>query len=272
MRKLWMSAFCAAGLLLAGEAFAADVTKEAAIPQDTEMEMEAAKELVLPDGKGTAEISEEDGAWLSKMVSASLSDGAFMDSKKLAETVSYEAFHHPTTGELLPVGQLQVSKDGRDMVAEVLAVKANDPHLDAYFGGIYTPNVNGNISPECMKTLDAFNQKLVAMPLAANAGTISIIGTIREMTGKDIPYSALYTDFRSVESLHLVRAPGRIATTGTRIFAYVDGWVFPMYVKAYMWKTQTDGYRFLFAVMEDNEKADLLKATEDLALSIALGR
>ncbi len=251
MMKTWWAALCAAGMLTAGQAVG------------------AAEPAVAPLAEKAAVQATADDDHLAQLANEDFSKDAFLDDVKLSETVQFAALRHPETGALLPAGQLQAEKDGCDMTAYVFPFICRDERIEQYVGGIFTPNENGNVSEVCLRTLEIFNEKLAALPLAANMGTVKAIETLRQTTGKDIPYSTLYMDFRSMESLHLLRAPVRVATTGARIFLYADGWVIPMYVKGYVWKMPGGEYRLLFALMADNEKDILRAAADDLALAAA---
>ncbi len=250
MMKKWLAALCAAGMLTAGQAVCAAEPAAASLSEK-------------------AQVTAADDDHLAQLANEDFSKDAFLDDVKLSETAQFAALRHPETGALLPAGQLQVSQNGRDMTAEVIPFICRDEEIEKYVGGIFTPNENGNVSEACLKTLEICNEKLAALPLAANMGAVKAIETLRQTTGKDIPYSTLYMDFRSMESLHLLRAPVRVATTGARIFLYADGWVIPMYVKGYVWKMPGGEYRLMVALMADNEKDMLRTAADDLALAAA---
>ena len=254
MKKQWIAALCAWGLLTAGQTVSAE-------------EIQKAVADAVPAVEMSAEEKAEKDVLMTVVTDHPVSFDAFLDDISFSKNVNFAAFHRPDTGELAPVGQLQMKKGGRDMVAEVLTVSSRDKRLDPYLAKIFESDKNGNVTENVVKALADFNQKLSAMPLATNAGILKAVGELREMTGQEIPFSIAYTDFRTVESLHLLRTPERIATTGVRLFAYVDGWVFPVYVKGYVWKPNQEEYRFLFALMADNEKEELKQAADNLALA-----
>ena len=188
---------------------------------------------------------------------------------KLSPDAYFTAGRSPKFGETLPVGQIYVSQKDVDMTAYVLTFASDAPEVADALDGVFTLDENGQVGKECVEALRVFNEKLVALPVAANMGILKAVEGIRAATGEDIPYSMFYTDFRAVESLHLLRAPVRIATTGVRLYLYADGWVLPMYVKAYVWP-EDGGYRFLLTEMADAEKDALTDASDRLAIAAAM--
>lgn len=187
---------------------------------------------------------------------------------KLSPEADFIVMRNPKSGEPLPVGQIHLRQKDIDMTANVISFASDAPEIDEALAGVFASDENGNVGKECVDALKVFNEKLTGLPLAANLGILKAVEGIRAATGKDIPYSIFYTDFRAVESLHLLRAPTRIATTGVRLYLYADGWVIPMYVKAYVWQ-EDEGYRFLLTFSADNEKDPLIKASDALAIAAA---
>ncbi len=190
------------------------------------------------------------------------------DNFELSPGAEFVVMRNPKSGEALPVGQICLTKKDVDMTAHVFSFVTHAPEVADALDGVFASDENGNVGKECVEALKVFNEKLIGLPIAANMGILKAVEGLRAATGEDIPYSLFYTDFRAVESLHLLRAPVRIATTGVRLYLYMDGWVLPMYVKAYVWQ-EDGGYRFLLTEMADAEKDALLKASDALAITAA---
>ncbi len=190
------------------------------------------------------------------------------ENLKLSDDAEFVVMRNPKSGEPLSMGQIWLSQKDVDMTAQVISFMSDAPEIEEEFAGVFASDENGNVGKECVDALKKFNMKLSTLPLSVNMGILKAVEDIRAATGKDVPYSIAYADFRAVESLHLLRAPTRIATTGVRLYLYADGWVIPMYVKAYVWQ-EDEGYRFLLTFSADNEKDPLIKASDALAITAA---
>ena len=228
---------------------------------------EAATEVTLVAGTGGAQNGTGAPALSSHAVSFDVAPG-LSENIKLSPEADFVVMRKPKSDEKLPVGQIQLSQKDVDMTANVFSFTCSAPEIDEALAGVFVSDEDGNVGKECVDALQAINEKLAGLPLAANMAILKAVEGIRAATGEDIPYSLFYTDFRAVESLHLLRAPVRIATTGVRLYLYADGWVVPMYVKGYVWQ-ENKGYRFLLSVMADDEKDALIKASDQLVIAAA---
>ncbi len=190
------------------------------------------------------------------------------DNFELSPGAEFVVTRDPKTGKALCTGQIFLTEKDVDMMAYVASFASHAPEVKKALAGVFASDENGNVGKECVEALKDFNENLASYPLAFNMSILKAVEGLRAATGEDIPYSLFYADFRSMESIHLLRAPVRIATTGARLYLYADGWVIPMYVKAYVWQ-EDGGYRFLLTEMDDAEKDPLLKASDALAITAA---
>ncbi len=229
---------------------------------------EEAAEETLVAGTGGASVEADAPAMSVSGIDFTACPG-LSRNLKLSPEAYYTGMRSPKSGETLPMGQIYVSQKNVDMTAHVFSFASDAPEVAEVLAGVFASDENGNVGKECLDALKAFNDNLAGLPVAANMGILKAVEGIRAATGEDIPYSLFYTDFRAVESLHLLRAPVRIATTGVRLYLYVDGWVLPMYVKAYVWQ-EGGGYRFLLTEMADAEKDALMKTSDALAIAAAM--
>ena len=190
------------------------------------------------------------------------------DNFELSPGVEFVVTRDPKTGKALCTGQIFLTEKDVDMTAYVCSFASRAPEVKKALAGVFASDENGNVGKECVEALKDFNEDLASYPLAFNMTILQAVEGLRAATGEDIPYSLFYADFRSMESIHLLRAPVRIATTGARLYLYADGWVIPMYMKVYVWQ-EDGGYRFLLTEMADAEKDSLLKASDALAITAA---
>ncbi len=191
--------------------------------------------------------------------------GGFLDPMDLGNQMKYVPY---PMGDLAkeypnlksPVGQLQVKKHGITMTADVINgafPKSGD--MGQLLSGLFDKDKEGNPSAEGTFKVMLFNQMLEKAPTVVNQKILESIAQIRKQTGEPVPFSIAHVEFRSVESLHLVKTERMVYTTGTRVLAYFDGWVFPMYVKAFVWQ-DGDNYRFVGIFAGDSQKDAALEA------------
>lgn len=191
--------------------------------------------------------------------------GAFLDKMDLGNHRKYVPYpmgdlekEHP--GLKSPVGQLQFTKNGITMTADVLnGSLPKTGQAGQMLSGLFDTDKKGNPSAEGAFKVMLFNQMLEKAPTVINEKILSIIADARKQTGEPIPFSIAHVDFRSVEPLHRVKTEKTVYTTGTRVLIYFDGWVFPMYLKAYVWQ-DGDNYRFVGITAVDSQKDAALEA------------
>lgn len=203
-------------------------------------------------------LSEElDGA-ASAGVIGEVPEG-FLTAADLGDGMSY---HPLDLAAVLPeaaetpmmVGQLRTERDGITQTADVLNLEGRSPEMDALFSGLFGAD-GKTVTPEGVQKIAAFNHMLGNAGAMLNQVILESIAETRRETGEPMPYSILHTELRSVETLHLMRDTGDalVYTTGGRVLLYVDGWVFPQYVRAYLWKSG-DRYRLIAVSANDSQK------------------
>lgn len=194
--------------------------------------------------------------------------GAFLDSRNLGNHMKYVAYpfidvvkDHP--GLYSPIGQLQVKKDGITMTADVVNFTVPKRDGQQMLDGLFTVDKEGNPSAEGTLKILLFNQALGKAPAFLNERILEGIAMARKRMGEPIPYSIMHVDFRSVEPLHRMNGDRTVYTTGSRILLYADGWIFPMYIKAYLYK-EGDDYRTLGIFASDSVKTEAIEGGNQL--------
>lgn len=273
--KAWMTA-----LLLAGAA-AWSVPALAAEPAPAAQAAEAAaEELTALEKAGGVE-----GLPMGFLPAMELGDGASyhpMDIRGI----------DPSLTAAPCLGQLRITGDGITQTADVLNLETRDSQLDVLLSGLFGGEDGRTVTAEGVQKLPCVDQRQVVLTVTAegvqkiaafnhmlgNAGAmmnqsiLEAIAQLRRETGEPMPYSILHTELRSVEALHLMAGTDGVPvyTTGSRVLVYVDGWLFPTYVKGYLWKA--DGsYRAVFLWCNDSQKDAVREAGDRLVLA-AVGK
>lgn len=253
--KAWMTA-----LLLAGAA-AWSVPALAAEPAPAAQAAEAAaEELTALEKAGGVE-----GLPMGFLPAMELGDGASyypMDIRGI----------DPSLTAVPCLGQLRITGDGITQTADVLNLETRDSQLDVLLAGLFGGEDGRTVTAEGVQKIAAFNHMLGNAGAMMNQSILEGIAQLRRETGEPMPYSILHTELRSVEALHLMAGTDSVPayTTGSRVLVYVDGWLFPTYVKGYLWKA--DGsYRAVFLWCNDSQKDTVREAGDRLVLA-AVGK
>ncbi len=237
-----------AALLLAGAAWAGPAASaEETVPAPAAATVSA----------GSA-VSEELSPAASAGVIGEVPAG-FLEAADLGDGMSYHpldlsSFMPEAAGAPVMIGQLRTERDGITQTADVLNLEGRSPEMDALFAGLFGAD-GKTVTPEGVQKIAAFNHMLGNAGAMLNQAILESIAETRRETGEPMPYSILHTELRSVEALHLMRDTGDalVYTTGGRVLLYMDGWVFPQYVRAYLWKS-ADGYRLIAVSANDSQK------------------
>lgn len=244
----------AAALVLAGAAWGAPVSAAETLPA------EPVSVSVLSD--------ELDGA-ASVGVIGDLPMG-FLPAMDLGGHMSYHPLDlssvAPETADVpMMWGQLRIERDGILETADVWNLTFISPEMDEALRGLF-PAGGLPLPAEGVQKMALFNRMLGNAGAMINEAILEGIASARRETGEPMPYSILHTELRSTEPLHLMDGTdgALVYTTGSRVLLYVDGWVFPQYVKAYLWK-DGDAYRLLAVSANDSQKDSVREAADRLA-------
>lgn len=194
--------------------------------------------------------------------------GAFLSNRSLGNHMKY--VEYPIKDLVKgdpdlhsPIGQLQVKKDGITMTADVVNFTVPKGDGQQMLDGLFTVDKEGNPSAEGALKILLFNQALGKAPAFLNEKILEGIAMMRKQTGEPIPYSIMHIDFRSVEPLQRMKGDRTVYTTGSRVLLYVDGWIFPMYMKAYLYK-EGDDYRAIGIFASDSVKTEAIEGGNQL--------
>lgn len=194
--------------------------------------------------------------------------GAFLGPMNVGNHMKYVEY---PLGDMLknypglhsPIGQLQVKRDGITMTADVVNFTVPKDMGNGSLSGLFTLDKEGKPSAEGTLKVLLFNQFLEKAPAFFNEKILEGVSLARKQTGEPIPYSIMHVDFRSVEPLHRMKGDRIVYTTGSRVLLYVDGWIFPMYMKAYLYKEGND-YRAIGLFAADSVKTEAIEGGNEL--------
>lgn len=264
MKKTWIAALALTGALVTGVNVWAEDAQTAMdkVPERSVIIVNRGAGAGSGTGTGYGVVAE--AAAKAPEASQLASVGAFLDQMDLGNHMSYVPYpmgdlakEHPDLKS--PIGQLQVRKNGITMTADVLNFQKSTADMKGIMSGLFVKGKDGQVSAEgAFKTM-LFNQMLEKAPTVINEKILEGIADVRKRTGEPIPFSIAHVEFRSVEPLHLVKTDQMVYTTGTRVLAYFDGWIIPMYLKAYVWQ-EGDNYRFVGIFASDSQKEAALDA------------
>ena len=205
----------------------------------------------------------------------------FLKDMPLGEGMSYHAFSiddqsawmGEAAGEKeksppLPYGQLQIQRDGLFMTADVvnLSIPKNE---GAPVAAIFERQDNGNISPEGQARINLFNAMLGNAGSVINGKILDLIAQVRREMKDPIPYSFAHMELRSIEPLHAMKGTRLVYTAGTRALLYMDGWIFPVYLKSYLYE-EGNTYRLITVIANDSVK-DAARAAGDRLVETLTG-
>lgn len=220
----------------------------------------SAAEAPLPESAGAETLSvlseELDGAASVGVIGET--PAGFLTAMDLGDGISY---HPMDFSEFAPdgkgpmmMGQLRIERDGVMQTADVVNLEGASPELDEALRGLFGAD-GRTVTPEGVQKIAVFNHLLGNAGAMLNQALLEGIARVRRETGEPMPYSIVHTELRSVEALHLMQDTGDalVYTTGGRVLLYLDGWVFPQYMKAYLWK-DGDSYRLIAVGSNDSQK------------------
>lgn len=209
------------------------------------------------------------GAWetqdgMAEAAKSLAAAGAFLTEKTFAPTVKYVPYPLPEglEGALCPLGQIQLRRDGRLLTADVVNFSLTDSETGGRLGGLF--GAEEDAGPGDALLVFLFNQMLERAPEAINGKILETVSQLRKTTGEAIPYSIARVDFRSVEPLRRLSGRHAVYTAGMRVLIYADGWVFPMYVRAYIDK-KGEAYRVIGLFAGDSQKDAAMEGGRFLA-------
>lgn len=155
-------------------------------------------------------------------------------------------------------GQLRIERGGIVQTADVITLESLSAEMGSMFDGLF-PEA-GPVSPEGLRKITNFNRNLGNAQAMVNQLLVHTVARMRAETGEPMPYSLLYMEMRNVEAMHrLAEVNPLVYTTGGRILFYADGWIFPQYVKAYLWKAGPS-YRVVILWTSDSQKEAVQEA------------
>ena len=234
-KKLWLTALLLSGTLISPAAAA-----------ETEPSSPLGAVSVLSDDLGAAASAGVIGE----------NDFRPLPAMKLSGTMDYVPFQ-------LTDEQLRIREGGILETAGVVCVtlpenQETSAALSGLFGGKSGPSAEG------MMKIGVFNMMLEKAEPMMNAFLLEQIGKLRETSGEPVPYSIAHIELRSTEALRAMQTEPLIYTTGTRALIYADGWIIPVYLKAYLFK-EDGAYRAALLFTNDSEK-DAAQRAGDLLM------
>ena len=245
-KKLWLTALLAAGAL--SFPAAAEEAAPAAAPAET-------LSVVSDDLDAAASVGVIGAADLRPL-----------PAMKLSDTMEYVPFQlTDEKGKEIPIpfGQLRIREGGILETAGVVCVTLpDDQELSAALSGLFDKE-DGPTAEGVMK-IGLFNMMLGKAEPMMNAFLLEQIGKLRETSGEPVPYSIAHIELRSTEALRAMQREPLIYTTGTRALIYADGWIIPVYLKAYLFK-EDGAYRAALLFTNDSEK-DAAQRAGDLLM------
>lgn len=244
-KKLWLTALLLSGTLISPAAAA-----------ETEPSSPVGAVSVLSDDLGAAASAGVIGE----------NDFRPLPAMKLSGTMDYVPFQlTDEKGKEIPIpfGQLRICEGGILETAGVVCVtlpenQETSAALSGLFGGKSGPSAEG------MMKIGVFNMMLEKAEPMMNAFLLEQIGKLRETSGEPVPYSIAHIELRSTEALRAIQTEPLIYTTGTRALIYADGWIIPVYLKAYLFK-EDGAYRAALLFTNDSEK-DAAQRAGDLLM------
>ena len=172
----------------------------------------------------------------------------------------------------LPVGQLQIQEDGLFLTAHVVNIALYDPQADMLLGGLFDIDEQGRISPAGLAALAAFNQAAGQAGPWINEKLLELIAQVRKNSNEPIPYSIAHVELRSIEpARRLEGTPAAVYTAGTRLLLYFDGWIFPLYIRTYLYE-DAPSYRWIALISADSEKEAVRAAGDRMVKRLAEGK
>lgn len=252
-----------AALLLAGAAWWTPVSAEEALP--------AAQPV-----SAVSVLSEDLDAAAPAGVIGNIPMG-FLPAMDLGGHMSYHPMDFSeiapeTAGAPVMWGQLRIERDGILETADVVNLTFASPEMDQALRGLF-PEGGLPLPAEGVQKMALFNRMLGNAGAILNEAILEGIASARRETGEPMPYSILHTELRSTEPLHCMDGMdgALVYTAGSRVLFYVDGWIFPQYVKAYLWK---DGgaYRLIAVCANDSQKDSVREAADRLVKAACGGK
>lgn len=195
----------------------------------------------------------------------------FLGAMDLSGGISY----HPmpwggteASGAPMPLGQLRVERDGLVQTADVLNLHIVSPEWDEMMEGLF--QADGTVTAEGRQKILNVNHNLSNAGAMVSELVLQGIAWERERLEEPVPYSLFFVDLRGVEAFRRMdRQLPMVYTTGSRALVYVDGWILPQYVKAYLWKSGP-AYHVVVLRTSDSEK-EAAREAGDLLVRAALG-
>lgn len=186
--------------------------------------------------------------------------------------VDFSEIAPDTAGAPMMLGQLRIERDGILETADVVNLELSSPDLDQALRGLF-PAGGPPLPAEGVQKMALFNRMLGNAGAMVNEAILEGIASARRETGEPMPYSIFHVELRSTEPLHCMDGMdgALVYTAGSRVLFYVDGWIFPQYVKAYLWK---DGgaYRLIAVCANDSQKDSVREAADRLVKAACGGK
>lgn len=220
-----------------------------------------------PQGKAVMDMADIQGGYFSHLK-------GFLKDMPLGEGMSYHALSRDSmtwmgkgeSAEPLPFGQIQIRRDGLLMTADV--VNLSIPKQEgAPVAAIFERQDNGTLSPAGQARIELFNAMLGSAGSVINGSILDFIAEARREMKDPIPYSFAHVDVRSIEPLHPMSGKRLVYTAGTRVFLYMDGWIFPVYLKGYLYE-EGNTYRLIAVIANDSVKDAARAAGEALVKTL----
>lgn len=263
--KAILTAAALSGALLAGSAvFAADADIIGGADGPTAIFVKE-----KPDGATTCPEGNEAPTTFAPiaenadLIGAVLGNEKFLEEMKLSSAARYVPFRLTESKRDLPMGQLQIKKNGTTSVVYVLNCVLSEKETKEHIAPLFA---EGSSSERGLLLL-VVNAAATQAEGMLNEKILEGIEALRKEWKDPIPYNVARVELRDIEPLHETEER-RAYTAGVRFFAYADGWVVPMYVKAYLYPDGKD-YRVVGLLANDSERKEAKEAGDLLIAKLA---
>lgn len=263
--KMITAAVLSGALLAGGAAFAADADIIGGADAETAIVIEEKPDgaTTCPEGGEAPTVIEGAAAQSADLIGGVLGDEKFLEEMKISSAVRYVPARLPKEKRALPVGQLQIKKNGTESAVYVMNCVISKKETKADIAPLFAA---GSSSEKGLILLVANGVATQAEGML-NEKILAGIEALRKEWKEPIPYDIMRVELRDIEMLHEME-DRRAYTAGVRFFAYADGWVIPMYAKAYLYPDGKD-YRVVGLLANDSERKEAREAGDLLIAKLA---